>query len=57
MYKRILDAGKSLQAVEVKREEIVPLLDAVGGRGVYILTTFDDAEDAEEVMAEVEKYR
>ena len=39
MYRRILDAGKSVQAVGVKPEEVVPLLDAVGGEGMYVMTS------------------
>ena len=38
MYRKILDAGKSVQAIGVKPEEVEPLLDAVGGKGMYIMT-------------------
>jgi hypothetical protein len=38
MYKRILQAGKSVQAIGVKADEVAPLLDAVGPQGMYILT-------------------
>jgi hypothetical protein len=57
MYRRVLDAGKSLQVVGVHRDEILPFLDAIGGRGVYIMTSFSSVSDAEEVMAMVEPYR
>src|SRR5690606_38322191 len=33
LYRRILDAAKSVQAIGVKYDEVLPLLDAVGGRG------------------------
>jgi len=39
MYRRIKAAGKSVQAVGVKPEEIEPLINAVGAEGLYILTT------------------
>jgi hypothetical protein len=57
MYNRILDAGKSLQVVGVQRSEMVPLLDAIGGKGVYMLTEFATPRDAETLMLEVEQYR
>ena len=38
MYRKILEAGKSLQAIGVKPEEVEPLLDAVGGKGMTIIT-------------------
>ena len=36
LYRRIKAGGKSVQAVGVKPEEVVPLLDAVGPEGMYI---------------------
>jgi hypothetical protein len=57
LYKRILDAGKSVQVVGASRAEIRPLLDAIGGKGVYIMTGFSSAREAETIMAEVEQYR
>jgi hypothetical protein len=36
MYKRILDAGKSVQAVAVRPAEVAPILDALGTRGVCL---------------------
>ncbi len=36
MYRKILDAGKSVQAVGVTLDQLFPLLDAVGGKGMYI---------------------
>lgn len=56
LYRRILKAGKSVQAINVSPDEIIPLLDAVGGKGVYILTTFDSVEHAETMMKKVESY-
>lgn len=57
LYRRILDAGKSLQAIEVKPEDVIPLLDAIGGKGVYIGTYFESERQAEELLAKVEQFR
>jgi hypothetical protein len=57
MYRKILEAGKSVQAVGVQQEEIVPLLDAVGPKGLYIMTGFASEADAEKVRRMVEPYR
>lgn len=53
LYRKILDAGKSVQAVNVEHHEVGPLLDAIGRDGVYIMTTFEGEEDAARVMEEV----
>ena len=57
LYRRILAAGKSVQAVGIKPHEIVPLLDAVGGRGMYILTTIESQAQAKSILKTVEPYR
>jgi hypothetical protein len=57
LYRRILDAGKSVQAVGVQPEEVLPLLDAVGGKGMYIMTHFGSVAQAEALAAKVEPYR
>jgi hypothetical protein len=56
-YRRILDAGKSVQAIGVKAHEVEPLLDAVGPKGMYVIV--DVGSDAEEqmVVKAVEKFR
>jgi len=36
---------------------VLPLLDAVGGKGMYIMTTFRDQAHAEALAKEVEPYR
>ncbi len=56
LYRRILDAGKSVQIVDVATKDIPRILDAVGAEGVYIMTRFD-ATEAEHVMSMVEAYR
>ncbi len=57
MYRRILDAGKSVQALVPRTDRIVPLLDAVGGAGMCVLTQFEDEAAAEELARAVEPYR
>jgi hypothetical protein len=57
MYRRIKDAGKSVQAIQVQHEEIAPLLDAVGPEGMYIHTPLRDMDDAEKVSRIIEPYR
>lgn len=57
LYRRILAAGKSVQVVNVNREEIVPLLDAIGGAGVYVMTFFSNEREADDIMGLVEAWR
>lgn len=56
LYRRILDGGKSVQIFAAK-EEVIPLLDAIGGKGVYIMTSFADENEAAEFGARVTPYR
>ena len=56
LYRRILAAGKSVQVVNVELDEIVPLLDAIGPKGVYALIQFKDEHEAELVAKRVEPY-
>lgn len=57
LYRRILDAGKSVQVVGVRQDEIIPLLDAIGGQGVYLMTSFTSSREAGEMMKRVDAYR
>jgi len=57
MYRKITAAGKSVQAIGVRHDEIVPLIDAVGPKGLYIMTELRDERDAEKVLRMVEPYR
>jgi hypothetical protein len=57
LYRRILHAGKSVQVYLVRPREIVPLLDAIGGQGVYVLGLFRDRAEAEAVLKDVEQFR
>jgi hypothetical protein len=56
LYRRILSAGKSVQVVNVEPDEVVPLLDAIGNQGVYLLIQFKDEREAEQVHQRVEGY-
>jgi len=56
LYRRILAAGKSVQIVGVELYEIRPLLNAIGNRGVYILTTFRAAHEWEKLAERVAPY-
>lgn len=57
LYKRILDAGKSVQAVLIKPDELIPLLDAVGPKGMYVMVDAPTEDEAEQVVKIVEPYR
>ncbi|MBI5722796.1 MAG: hypothetical protein HZA50_02475 [Planctomycetes bacterium] len=57
MYRRILKAGKSVQAIGVGYDEVIPLLDAVGPKGMYILADVKTTGQAEKLAARLEPYR
>lgn len=57
MYRRILGAGKSVQALGIAHDQIAPLLDAVGPAGMYITTDLSTEACAEKVARIVEPYR
>jgi len=57
IYKRTLAAGKSVQAYLVFAHEIVPLLDAIGGEGIYVLAIFKDEAEVESVLEKVAQFR
>jgi len=57
MYRKILEAGKSVWVAHVKPREIAPLLDAIGSEGVYLTlenTTEDEFAEAQRI---VDRYR
>jgi 5-methyltetrahydrofolate--homocysteine methyltransferase len=56
LYRRIKAAGKAVQAILVKPEEVVPMLDAVGPEGMYITAYCRDAAQAERLLQAVEPY-
>ncbi len=57
LYRRILKGGKSVQAVCVGYDEVLPLLDAVGGKGMYISTWAPTEDDARRLEEKVKAYR
>ena len=57
MYRRIKEAGKSVQAIHIRPEEVAPLLDAVGPEGMYLAMGDLGGTSPEEVVRTVEKYR
>ena len=57
MYKRILDAGKSVQVVGVPADKIEFVLKAIGSKGVYIMTGFNSAEQIEASARLLDKWR
>ncbi|MBN1513433.1 MAG: hypothetical protein JXB13_15560 [Phycisphaerae bacterium] len=57
LYRRILDAGKSVQAVGVKAAELEPLLDTLGAEGVYVIACASDENDTEHMLTLAESFR
>ena len=57
MYRRILDAGKSLWIANARPDEVVPLLDAIGGHGVYLTVDVMSCDVMERLARVVEQYR
>ena len=58
LYKRIKRGGKGIQAIGVKADELIPLIDAIGPEGLFIL--LDEPamglSEAEELVKKVEPY-
>lgn len=57
MYRKILQAGKSLLVLGVKLDQVAPILDALGTRGVYMHIECPDIETAKEFQAVADRYR
>ena len=57
MYRKIKEAGKSVQAVWMKAKDVEPLLDAVGPAGMYLEVDVADLAEAEELERVVARYR
>ena len=59
LYKRILAAGKSVQAIAVQPDEVIPLLDNVGPAGMYLLVNGQNLNDdqAAALKEKVDTYR
>ncbi|HAU36957.1 MAG TPA: hypothetical protein DCX07_04495 [Phycisphaerales bacterium] len=57
LYRRIRAEGKSVQAIGVRPDEAVPLLDAVGPEGMFLQVHCPDQASAERLAATVTQYR
>lgn len=57
LYKNILNNGKSVQILRATVDEVVPLLDAIGGKGVYVLVQFNSESEVESTLKAVEQFR
>lgn len=57
LYRKIKEAGKSVQAVWVKPDELAPLLDAVGSAGMYVEVEVSTMEEAVEVERTLARFR
>jgi hypothetical protein len=56
LYRRIKEAGKSVQAIDVRPEEVEPLLAAVGGDGLFILTQTETEAEARALLRRAERH-
>jgi hypothetical protein len=59
LYRRIKAGGKGVQCVGVEDHEVLPLLDAVGPEGLYIMLNERERtlDEAEAILKAVEPYR
>ncbi len=57
LYRKILSAGKGVQATGVTIEEVEPLIEAVGHKGLFIMTTTGSEKDARRLLKRVERWR
>ncbi len=57
IYRRILAAGKSVQAVNILPDEVIPLLDAIGTRGVFLMVNAESEAEARALAEKVDAYR
>jgi hypothetical protein len=57
LYRRILGAGKSVWVANLSKQQVIPLLDAIGGRGVYLSVNGIDEAAGEELARAIEPYR
>lgn len=53
LYRRILAGGKAVQAIQVEFDEVLPLLDAVGHEGMFVMATAPTAEAADRLVEQV----
>jgi hypothetical protein len=56
LYRRILKAGKCVQAIQVRPEDVIPLLDAVGPNGLYVDVIGTDEKTATQLVEKTRQY-
>jgi len=56
LYRRIKAGGKAVQAINVKPQEVIPLLDAVGPEGMYVQCHAASEAEAEALIKRVQPY-
>jgi corrinoid protein of di/trimethylamine methyltransferase len=57
MYRRILDAGKSIMCCWVTLDELRPLLDNIGCEGVHLEMDFHNEQEVEKAMGIVDDFK
>lgn len=57
MYKKILDAGKSVQIIGVTIDDAERILDTLGTQGVYLSVDVADEKEIELLARKIETYR
>lgn len=57
LYRKIIDHGKSVQAVGIQVEEIAPLLDHLGTHGLCLMLNNPTKQEWDAVQAVVDRYR
>jgi hypothetical protein len=57
LYKRILDAGKSVQIMGEGVDSIEPILKAIGSKGVYIMCNYMNAAEIDEAQRIADRWR
>jgi hypothetical protein len=57
LYRRIRAGGKGVMATGVAPDEVIPLLDAVGPKGLFIVTEAATEEQARALERKVDAYR
>jgi hypothetical protein len=57
LYRRIQRAGKAVQATGVRPEEVVPLIEALGPAGLFIMTWARSQEEGTKLLDATAQYR
>ena len=57
LYKQILDAGKSVQIIGVQPDELFPILDHLGSKGLFIMCHAPDLDTAYAMIEKADRYR